>query len=84
MLNLNEVETGSEQRPLELMPDKTPVRAIINLLGGDSEMPEFGPGFLFKKSCRLAQCIARWNLPSLVVSSISAKYGITFLCTVTS
>lgn len=50
MLNLNEVETGSEQKPLELMPDKTPVRAVINLLGGDSEMPEFGPGFLFKKS----------------------------------
>ncbi len=50
MLNLNEVETGSEQKPLELIPDKTPVRAIINLLGGDNEMPEFGPGYLFKKS----------------------------------
>ena len=50
MLNLNEVQTGSEQKPLELIPDKTPVRAIINLLGGDAEMPEFGPGYLFKKS----------------------------------
>ena len=50
MLNLNQVETGSEQKPLELIPDKTPVRAIINLLGGDTEMPEFGQGFLFKKS----------------------------------
>lgn len=50
MLNLNQVETGSEQKPLELIPDKTPVRAIINLLGGDAEMPEFGQGFLFKKS----------------------------------
>lgn len=50
MLNLNEIQTGSEQKPLELMPDKTPVRAIINLLGGDAEMPEFGQGYLFKKS----------------------------------
>ena len=50
MLNLNEIQSGSEQKPLELMPDKTPVRAIINLLGGDAEMPEFGQGFLFKKS----------------------------------
>lgn len=50
MLNLNEIQSGSEQKPLELMPDKTPVRAIINLLGGDTEMPEFGQGFLFKKS----------------------------------
>jgi len=50
MLNLNEIQSGSEQKPLELIPDKTPVRAIINLLGGDAEMPEFGQGFLFKKS----------------------------------
>jgi len=50
MLNLNEIQSGSEQKPLELMPDKTPVRAIINLLGGDTEMSEFGQGFLFKKS----------------------------------
>lgn len=50
MLNLNQIETGSEQKPLELIPDKTPVRAIINLLGGDAEMPEFAQGFLFKKS----------------------------------
>jgi hypothetical protein len=50
MLNLNEIQTGSEQKPLELIPDKTPVRAIINLLGGDAEMAEFGQGFLFKKS----------------------------------
>ena len=25
MLNLNQIETGSEQKPLELIPDKTPV-----------------------------------------------------------
>jgi len=48
MLNLNQVQSGSEQAPLELIPDKTPVRVIINLLGGDTEVPEFGQGHLFK------------------------------------
>ena len=48
MLNLNQVESGSEQAPLELIPDKTPVRVILNLLGGDTEVPEFGQGHLFK------------------------------------
>lgn len=50
MLNLNQIETAEEQKPLELIPDKTSVVAIINLLGGDEEMPEFGQGMLFKKS----------------------------------
>ena len=49
MLNLNQIETGSEQKPLELIPDKTPVRAIINLLGGDAEMPEFAQGFFIQE-----------------------------------
>lgn len=48
MLNLNQVQSGSEQAPMELIPDKTPVRVIINLLGGDTEVPEFGQGHLFK------------------------------------
>ena len=48
MLNLNQVQSGSEQAPLELIPDKTPVRVIINLLGGETEVPEFGQGHLFK------------------------------------
>ena len=48
MLNLNQIESGSEQAPLELIPDKTPVRVILNLLGGDTELPEFGQGHLFK------------------------------------
>ena len=50
MLNLNQIETAEEQKPLELIPDKTSVVAIINLLGGDEEMSEFGQGMLFKKS----------------------------------
>ena len=29
MLNLNQIETAEEQKPLELIPDKTSVVAII-------------------------------------------------------
>ena len=81
MLNLNQVETGNEQKPLEIIPDRTIARGIINLLGGDTEVPEFGQGNLFKSQCRLALCIARWSSPSLVVSMIRGGFGITFLST---
>jgi hypothetical protein len=50
MLNLNQVEAGNEQKPLEIIPDRTIARGIINLLGGDTEVPEFGQGNLFKQS----------------------------------
>ena len=35
---------------LELIPDKTAVRAIINFTGGDAEKSDFGHGKLFKNS----------------------------------
>lgn len=51
MLNLNSVEMSeSSNAPLELIKDKTPVRAMINFTGGDIEIPEFSKDKLFKKS----------------------------------
>jgi len=50
MLNLNEVSTGTENQTMELIPDKTAVRAIINFTGGDTEKSDFGHGKLFKNS----------------------------------
>ena len=50
MLNLNEVQSSaSEKKDLPLIPDKTIARAMINIQGGEVEMPEFGQGLLFKK-----------------------------------
>ena len=59
MLNLNEVSTGTENQTLELIPDKTAVRAIINFTGGDTEKSDFGHGKLFKNS---ATTSARFGL----------------------
>jgi len=51
MLNLNNIETGAPVgAPLELIPERTVVRAVINLLGGETELTEFGQGGLFVKS----------------------------------
>lgn len=51
MLNLNTVEMSeSSNTPLELIKDKTPVRAMINFTGGDTQIAEFSQDMLFKKS----------------------------------
>tara|TARA_Y100000114_G_C11755846_1_gene326823 strand:+ start:1458 stop:2084 length:627 start_codon:yes stop_codon:yes gene_type:complete len=58
MLNLNNVTPAEyDNTPLELMPDGTIVRGIVKLVGGDTELPEFGAGQYFKSSLSSA---AKW------------------------
>lgn len=52
MLNLNNVVADNNQadRDFQLIPQDTVARAIVNLSGGDIELPEFGAGRFFKAS----------------------------------
>ena len=57
MINLNDVDMGTQTTEFALIPDKTPVRAIITINMGDTVVEEFSSQPLFKKS---STSVAKW------------------------
>ena len=50
MLDFNQIESDTKTGDFELIPDKTIAYAVMQLQGGDTEIPEFGRGNFFLKS----------------------------------
>lgn len=71
MLNLNNVpqDTNTQSRDMELIPDNVVAHGVIKLLGGDTQLPEFGNGMYFKSSQSTS---AKW-LP-LEITIIGGPY----------